>query len=606
MSKPRTENRSPGGPGRAARRGATLAALICILLPAAVPTALAADAGPVRDHALDTGARFEVTADGIVRVLAPAGAEDETLLRISTGLHPARPVRRSGDRAFTALRREGDEGGRRGFSARSDDDEDGLVDEDRLDGRDNDGDGRVDEDHAAIGDAMTVVGVMRGGRALLLETYHWDYPHLRETLVTSWRREDRGGEPQRDVVTLELPYGSWQEMSVGWDEPRDAADEMMMVAVLPRDGGRWWLGVTVLVREAEEADGPPRVDGRRLELPCRGTLVCAVSVTTTLSQLRHRQATAHAVHAGAPAEPGQPAVPWIVPPLSKADCEHTLAAVWREGDAGWRLSLEIPAGHAPLVDPETLRAGAVRLGAPGRVSWLGADGPDGVVAWEEPWPHPDHGELWRADASPHPYRAHLADLLSRVGGTLTFHYPGAAPLEDETPLTCRTLCGQDVAVAATRAVGAPVETHAPAGEEVAAADEAELLADASAGDRRAPLLSPDLLDNFPNPFHDQTRLRYRIPATVGEGFVWEEGQQPTLKLDDPIPYPSGTPLVSLKIYTVAGHEVVTLFDGTCSIGTYETTWDGNDRDGRPMAVGTYFCKLQIENWSVTKRVALLR
>ncbi len=73
-----------------------------------------------------------------------------------------------------------------------------------------------------------------------------------------------------------------------------------------------------------------------------------------------------------------------------------------------------------------------------------------------------------------------------------------------------------------------------------------------------------------------------------------------------IPYQSHTPIVSLKVYTVAGHEVVTLFDGICAIGTYETTWSGNDRGGRPVAVGTYFCKLQIENWSVTKRVVLLR
>ncbi|MBU1071977.1 hypothetical protein KKG45_01885, partial [bacterium] len=481
------------------------------------------------------------------------------------------------------------------------------------DGRDNDGDGRIDEDYAAIGDGMTVVGAMRGGRALFLETYHWDYPHLRETLLTSWRREGRDGEPQHDQVTLELPFGVWQEMTVGWDAPRPtdagagAAGEMMMVASLPRDGGRWWLGVTVLARSGDGGRGaPPRVDGRRLELPFDGTLICAVTVTTTLTQLRHRQATAHTVHAGAPAGPDQPPVPWIVPPLAQVGGDgQPLAATWENERDGWRLSLEIPAGHSPLIDPETLYADAARPGVPARVSWRGR-GADADAAWEEPWPRPDHAELWRADTTPHPYRPHLAGLWSRTGGVLTFHYAGAPPLGEEASLTCRAVSGQDIRVEVVHALAPQSVSHplAPEGDIAEApGEDATVERDARI---RPPSLSPDLLDNFPNPFPDQTRVRYTIPATVGEGFVWDEDQEPTLKADDPIPYQSQTPSVSLKVYTVAGHEVVTLFDGTCPAGTYETTWDGNDQSGRPMAVGTYFCKLQIENWSVTKRVALLR
>ncbi len=47
-------------------------------------------------------------------------------------------------------------GGNRRPSSRADDDGDGRVDEDPLDGRDNDGDGRIDEDWAQIGDQMMV------------------------------------------------------------------------------------------------------------------------------------------------------------------------------------------------------------------------------------------------------------------------------------------------------------------------------------------------------------------------------------------------------------------------------------------------------------------
>ena len=57
-------------------------------------------------------------------------------------------------RATVYRSREGTEGGNRPPSAFADDDEDGLVDEDRLDGYDNDNDGRVDEDYAAISTQM--------------------------------------------------------------------------------------------------------------------------------------------------------------------------------------------------------------------------------------------------------------------------------------------------------------------------------------------------------------------------------------------------------------------------------------------------------------------
>lgn len=48
----------------------------------------------------------------------------------------------------------GKTGGNRGPHPQADDDSDGSIDEDRLDGHDNDGDGRVDEDYAAISGLM--------------------------------------------------------------------------------------------------------------------------------------------------------------------------------------------------------------------------------------------------------------------------------------------------------------------------------------------------------------------------------------------------------------------------------------------------------------------
>jgi hypothetical protein len=45
-------------------------------------------------------------------------------------------------------------GNRQGFSTQPDDDNDGLIDEDPLNGKDDDGDGRIDEDYAAISQQM--------------------------------------------------------------------------------------------------------------------------------------------------------------------------------------------------------------------------------------------------------------------------------------------------------------------------------------------------------------------------------------------------------------------------------------------------------------------
>jgi flagellar hook assembly protein FlgD len=119
-------------------------------------------------------------------------------------------------------------------------------------------------------------------------------------------------------------------------------------------------------------------------------------------------------------------------------------------------------------------------------------------------------------------------------------------------------------------------------------------------------LSPGLLESYPNPFVDQLNIRFTVPLTVGEGFVWDDEHKPHLKAEDLIPYQESSPRVMMKIYSIAGHEVATLFDERCDVGSRSTSWNGQDTMGRPMAAGTYFCKLQIENWSVTQRVALLR
>jgi hypothetical protein len=81
---------------------------------------------------------------------------------------------------------EGVPGGARFPSLRPDDDGDGRVDEDVLDGVDNDRDGRVDEDFAAIGDEMAVALFGAGDPPISIrqETYAWSLANI-DAMVAS-------------------------------------------------------------------------------------------------------------------------------------------------------------------------------------------------------------------------------------------------------------------------------------------------------------------------------------------------------------------------------------------------------------------------------------
>ena len=81
---------------------------------------------------------------------------------------------------------------------------------------------------------------------------------------------------------------------------------------------------------------------------------------------------------------------------------------------------------------------------------------------------------------------------------------------------------------------------------------------------------------------------------------------PGLDLQMAVPWKSGIPEVSVKIYSLNGQELVTLQSGSLSEGKYTAQWDGSDAFGRQVASGAYFCKLQLDQWSVTRRVVFLR
>ena len=71
--------------------------------------------------------------------------------------------------------------------------------------------------------------------------------------------------------------------------------------------------------------------------------------------------------------------------------------------------------------------------------------------------------------------------------------------------------------------------------------------------------------NWPNPFNPETTIRYQLPRVAD---------------------------VELEIYNTSGQRVRTLVDGRLNAGRYEVRWNGLDDQGRPLASGLYFYRLQ--------------
>ena len=83
-----------------------------------------------------------------------------------------------------------------------------------------------------------------------------------------------------------------------------------------------------------------------------------------------------------------------------------------------------------------------------------------------------------------------------------------------------------------------------------------------------------LLQNFPNPFNPSTIISYQLPARGN---------------------------VTLKVYDVLGNEVATLVDEYREEGKYEVEFDG-----RNLASGLFFYKLQAGSFVETKKMVLIK
>ncbi|HEX7078925.1 MAG TPA: matrixin family metalloprotease [Candidatus Eisenbacteria bacterium] len=64
--------------------------------------------------------------------------------------------------------------------------------------------------------------------------------------------------------------------------------------------------------------------------------------------------------------------------------------------------------------------------------------------------------------------------------------------------------------------------------------------------------------------------------------------------------------VRINVFDVKGRLVRTLIDANAAAGPHTILWDGHDRDGRSVASGTYFARMEAGSWRQDARVTILK
>ena len=89
----------------------------------------------------------------------------------------------------------------------------------------------------------------------------------------------------------------------------------------------------------------------------------------------------------------------------------------------------------------------------------------------------------------------------------------------------------------------------------------------------------ELLGNYPNPFNPRTKIRFSTEKHSN---------------------------VTVNIYSVIGKEVSSIVNHELAAGTYNITWDGNDRFGARAPSGMYFYEVSSDNRTLVGKMLLLK
>lgn len=88
-----------------------------------------------------------------------------------------------------------------------------------------------------------------------------------------------------------------------------------------------------------------------------------------------------------------------------------------------------------------------------------------------------------------------------------------------------------------------------------------------------------LLQNYPNPFNPTTTIEYQL---------------------------SRAQEVELTVFNINGQHIRTVTRSYHQAGTYQTTWDGRDDNGQPVASGAYLYQLKGGQTVLSKKMVFIK
>jgi len=95
-----------------------------------------------------------------------------------------------------------------------------------------------------------------------------------------------------------------------------------------------------------------------------------------------------------------------------------------------------------------------------------------------------------------------------------------------------------------------------------------------------------LLSNYPNPFNQQTAIRYQVLGNRDQGI--------------------GATYVRLEIYNILGQLVTTLVEEEKQPGEYTVIWNGKDMHWRDVPSGVYFYRMKVGEFMDVKKMILMK
>jgi len=84
---------------------------------------------------------------------------------------------------------------------------------------------------------------------------------------------------------------------------------------------------------------------------------------------------------------------------------------------------------------------------------------------------------------------------------------------------------------------------------------------------------------YPNPFNPSTNIPYFLPSAME---------------------------IDIRVYDILGREIAVLQKGLQPAGKQTAFWNGRNSNDRPAANGAYFIRLRVGQFSLTKRVLLIK